>query len=112
MACGQRLLRDQRVCFAVSQISCRQTSQFVDFVCVLKFGAVDFDLPLGSLRTESQLPPRLCGFCLNRSVLETIGFPRDELGCTPNAFLSSLVTPFLDVRVATQHRKTIMGIHW
>jgi hypothetical protein len=43
MTCGQRLLRDERVCFAVSQISWRRTNQFRNFVGVLEFRAIHLD---------------------------------------------------------------------
>ncbi len=43
MACVQRLLGNQWVRFAVSQIPWRRTNQLGDFVGVLEFRAIHFD---------------------------------------------------------------------
>ena len=72
----ERLLRDQRMRFAVPQISRRRADQLGDFVRVLEFGAVDFDHR--ARIAEQALPPwlRPRAFCPRRWARETADCPR------------------------------------
>src|SRR5437868_4292990 len=53
----ERFLRQQRMGFAVAQITGRRTDQLSDLVAVLEFGAVDLDA--GARVTEERLRHRL-----------------------------------------------------